>query len=43
MHQSSSPISLYKALSQLSKGAQIVATSTALLQSQVTALQQAMH
>jgi hypothetical protein len=40
-HQSSSPTPIYEALSQLSKGAQIMATSTALLQSQATALQQA--
>jgi hypothetical protein len=38
-HQSSSPTPIYEALSQLSKGAQIMATSTALLQSLVTALQ----
>jgi hypothetical protein len=40
-HQSSSPTPIYEALSQLSKGAQIMAASTALMQSQITALQQA--
>jgi hypothetical protein len=40
-HQSSSPTPIYEALSQLPKGAQIMAASAALMQSQVTALQQA--
>ena len=40
-HQSSSPTPIYEALSQLAKGAQIMATSAALMQSQVIALQQA--
>jgi len=40
-HQSSSPTPIYEALSQLSKGAQIMAASAALMESQVTALQQA--
>jgi uncharacterized membrane protein YdfJ with MMPL/SSD domain len=40
-HQSSSPTPIYEALGQLSKGAQIMAASAALMQSQVTALQQA--
>jgi hypothetical protein len=40
-HQGSSLTRIYEALSQLSKGAQSMATSTALLQCQVTALQQA--
>jgi hypothetical protein len=40
-HQSSSPTPIYEALSQLSKGAQIMAASTAIMQSQITALQQA--
>jgi hypothetical protein len=40
-HQSSSPTPIVEALDQLAKGAQIIATSAALMQSQVTALQQA--
>jgi hypothetical protein len=40
-HQSSSPTPIVEALSQLSKGAQIMAASAALMQSRVTALQQA--
>jgi hypothetical protein len=40
-YQSSSPTPIYEALSQLAKGAQIMATSAALMQSQVSALQQA--
>lgn len=40
-HQSSSPTPIFEALSQLSKGAQMMAASAALLQSQVSALQQA--
>jgi hypothetical protein len=40
-HQSSSPTPILEALSQLSKGAQIMAASAALMQSQVSALQQA--
>jgi hypothetical protein len=40
-HQSSSPTPIYEALGRLSKCAQIMASSTAPLQSQVTALQQA--
>lgn len=40
-HQSSSPTPILSALTQLSKGAQIMATSAALMQSQVQALQQA--
>jgi hypothetical protein len=41
IHQSSLPTPIYEALSQLSKGVQIMAASTALMQSQITALQQA--
>jgi hypothetical protein len=37
-HQSSSLTPIYKALSQLSKGVQIIATLAALIQSRVTAL-----
>ena len=40
-HKSSSPTPIYEALNQLVKGAQIMATSAALVQSQVAALQQA--
>ena len=40
-HQSSSPTPIVKALRQLAKGAQIIAASAALMQSQVTTLQQA--
>lgn len=40
-HQSSSPTPIVEALRQLAKGAQIIAASAALMQSQVTALQQA--
>jgi hypothetical protein len=40
-HQSSSLLPIFEALNQLSKGAQEIATSTALLQSQVFALQDA--
>ena len=40
-HQSSSPSPIFDALDQLSKGAQILATSVALLGSQVASLQQA--
>jgi hypothetical protein len=40
-HQSSSPTSIVEALGQLAKGAQIMAASAVLMQSQVTALQQA--
>jgi hypothetical protein len=40
-HQSSSPTPIYEALSQLSKGAQIMAASAALMQSQINALEQA--
>ena len=40
-HQSSSPTPILEALGQLSKGAQIMAASAALMQSQVSALQQA--
>jgi len=40
-HQSSSPTPIVEALGQLAKGAQIMAASAALMQSQVTALQQA--
>ena len=40
-HQSSSPTPIVEALRQLAKGAQIMAASAALMQSQVTTLQQA--
>jgi uncharacterized membrane protein YdfJ with MMPL/SSD domain len=40
-HQSSSPTPIVEALGQLAKGAQIMAALAALMQSQVTALQQA--
>jgi hypothetical protein len=40
-HQSSSPTPIVEALGQLAKGAQIMAASAALMQSRVTALQQA--
>ena len=40
-HQSSSPTPIFEALGQLSKGAQIMAASAAIMQSQVSALQQA--
>jgi len=40
-HQSSSPTPIHEALSQLAKGAQVMGTSAALMQSQITALQQA--
>ncbi len=45
-HQSSSPTPIYEVLDQLAKGAQIMATSAALVQSQISALQhanEAMH
>lgn len=37
-HQSSSPTPIYEALEQLAKGAQIMAASAAVMQSQVTTL-----
>ena len=40
-HRSSSPTPILEAIGQLSKGAQILAASAALMQSQVSALQQA--
>jgi hypothetical protein len=40
-HQSSSPTPIFEALNQLSKGAQMIATSAALLQSRVTDLEAA--
>ena len=40
-HQSSSPTPIVEALNQLSKGAQVMAASTALLQAQITTLQKA--
>jgi hypothetical protein len=40
-HQSSSPTPIIEAINQLSKGAQVIATSAALLQSQLTTLQEA--
>ena len=40
-HQSSSPTPIVEALNQLAKGAQIMAASAALMQAQVTTLQQA--
>ncbi len=40
-HQSSSPTPIHEALNQLAKGAQVMAASTARMQSQITALQQA--
>jgi len=40
-HQSSSPTPIIEALNQLSKGAQVMAASTALLQAQITTLQKA--
>jgi hypothetical protein len=40
-HQSSSPTPIVKALNQLSKGAQVMAALTALLQAQITTLQKA--
>lgn len=40
-HQSSSPTPIFEALNQLAKGAQIMAASAALMQSQVIALQEA--
>ena len=40
-HQSSSPTPIIEALNQLSKGAQIMATQAALLQTQIATLQQA--
>jgi hypothetical protein len=39
-HQSSSPTPIIEALNQLSKGAQVMAASTALLQSQIDTLQE---
>jgi hypothetical protein len=40
-HQSSSPTPILEALNQLSKGTQVLAASTALLQTQITTLQRA--
>jgi len=40
-HQSSSPTPIFEALNQLSKGAEMIATSAALLQSRVTELEAA--
>jgi len=40
-HQNSSPAPIYKALNQLSKGAQVMAATTKLLQSQILDLRQA--
>ena len=40
-HHSSSPTPILEALDQLSKGAQVMAASTALLQAQITTLQKA--
>jgi hypothetical protein len=39
MHQGSSPTPIHKAISQLAKGAQAMAASAALLQSQISYLQ----
>jgi hypothetical protein len=39
-HQSSSPTPIHEAISQLAKGAQIMAASAALMQSQISTLQQ---
>lgn len=40
-HQSSSPTPIYEAIGQLAKGAQLMAASAALMQSQIVTLQQA--